>query len=84
MLIYSRVFPRDRGGASSKTSKKTSQEMLNLSIDKLLVGSNPHNKYQSQEERKKERKEESSLKVFEGECFSLKVLRKVLTAVESL
>ena len=36
------------------------------------------------EERKKERKEESSLKVFEGECFSLKVLRKVLTAVESL
>jgi len=55
--------------------------MLNLSIDKLLVGSNPHNKYQSQEERKKE----SSLKVFEGECFSLlKVLRKVLTAVESL
>ena len=56
MLIYSRVFPRDRGGASSKTSKKTSQEMLNLSIDKLLVGSNPHNKYQSQEERKEESK----------------------------
>lgn len=54
MLIYSRVFPRDRGGASSKTSKKTSQEML--SIDKLLVGSNPHNKYQSQEERKEESK----------------------------